>query len=250
MKPASILIVEDKPVIAANIRSTLSKAGYQIAGSVPSGEEALTLIEKEAPDVILMDIKLKGELDGIQTAEKLKLRHQIPIIYLTDISDKDTLVRAKHTRPASYLLKPFRSPDLLNAIEIAFYNASQEKEAVPGEDDSSGDTLFAFNDRFFIKENDTMFRINMSEVLWIEADRAYCKIRTTKKEYIQAYSLKIFNQKFTHPLLVRVQRSFIVNIDKVTGIRGNQLVIGEAGNAEISVTSQYKARVQNLFPIV
>ena len=250
MKPVKVLIVEDKAIVSENIKSVLEKAGYGIYGRVSSGEEALILLGQEIPDVILMDIKLKGVLDGIETAERIKLKWQIPIVYLTDLSDKNTLSRAKHTKPAAYLLKPFKSRDLLNAIEIAFYNASEKKEASPESVEKSPDTVFAFDDRFFIKENDVLFRVNLDEVLWIEADRAYCKIRTIKKNYVQAYSLKIFNEKFSHPLLVRVQRSYIVNIDKVTAIKGNMLVIGEAGNAEIPVSSQYRINIEGKFPVV
>lgn len=250
MKPAKILVVEDKLVTAQSIVSVLQKAGYIISGQAASGEDALVSVEKETPDVILMDINLDGNLDGIQTAEKIREKLSLPIIYLTDLSDRETLSRAKHTRPAAYLLKPFRKEDLLNAIEIAFFNMSEERDAAPGEEFTPQETVFMFKDRFFIKESEVMFRINISEVLWIEADRAYCKIKTTKKEYTQAYSMKMFSEKFSHPLLVRVQRSYIVNIDKITGIKGNQLLIGEAGNAEIPVSAPYKANLQNLFPIV
>src|SRR4051812_40110190 len=113
MKPARILIVEDKTVIAEALAATLEKAGYSIAGKATSGEEALMLLEAEIPDVVLMDIHLDGKLDGIQTAEQINKLYSVPVIYLTDFHDEATISRAKHTRPAAYLLKPYQQKDLL-----------------------------------------------------------------------------------------------------------------------------------------
>lgn len=226
MRTVSILIVEDKTVIAESIAATLKKSGYAIAGKAATGEEALQIVKKEAPDVVLMDIQLAGKLDGIQTAGKIKMLVDIPIIYLTDFSDEDTINRAKPTRPAAYLLKPFKPQDLLIAIEIAFYNASTGREALPRDNKKTGEDVFALTDRFFLRTKDAFHRLDVSEILWIKADRSYYEIQTNEKTITLVGNLNAFKQKLTHPLLVRVHRSFIVNIDKVTGIKGYILMIG------------------------
>jgi DNA-binding LytR/AlgR family response regulator len=243
MKPARILIVEDKTVIAEDLALSLENAGYSIAGKAASGEEALLLIENEIPDIVLMDIHLSGKLDGIQTVEKLNKKNNIPVIYLTDFHDKETIKRAKHTRPAAYLLKPYQEKDLLIAIDIAFFNASTGKEPLAQANEKITETFFPFTDRFFIKEKDISQRVDISDILWIEADGAYCTIRTKLKTHTMTMSLRAFNDKFNHPLLLRVHRSFIVNMDKVIAIKGNVLVIADAPEAEISIGETYHEEV-------
>ena len=227
MKPAKILIVEDKSVIAESLAAVLQKAGYTISGKAVSGEEALALAEKEIPDIVLMDIHLSGQLDGIQTVERLNRTIGVPVIYLTDFHDVETINRAKHTHPAAYLLKPYQEKDLLIAIEIAFFNASTGKEP-ESVNEKTSETFFPFNDRVFIKEKEVLHRVNIADILWIEAGGAYCKIKTVDKDHILAISLRVFNEKFHHPMLLRVHRSFIVNIDKVVTIRGNMLFVEDA----------------------
>lgn len=242
MKPASILIVEDKSLIAESLATSLENAGYSVAAKVPSGEEALAFVEKEIPDIVLMDIHLRGDLDGIQTAEKLNTKNNIPVIYLTDFHDEETITRAKHTRPAAYLVKPYQEKELLIAIEIAFFNASTGKEAHAGSNEKTNESFFPFNDRFFIKEKDVLHRVNIADVLWIEAGGAYCTIRTTRKSHILSMNLGVFNEKFNHVLLLRVHRSYVVNMDKVVAIKGSQLVI-EGAKEEIPIGETYRDEV-------
>ncbi|MDQ3110980.1 MAG: response regulator [Bacteroidota bacterium] len=252
MKPAKILIVEDKAVIAESLAATLEDAGYIVTAKITSGEEALATIEKEMPDVILMDIELDGKMDGIQTAELLLASYKIPIIYLTNFDDKTTIDRAKSTCPAAYLLKPFKKNDLLIAIEIAFHNASTGKEAVAGakENLQPVETISPFTDRFFVRDNEIMVRINLTDIYWIKADRTYYEIKTLAKSYNLVGNLKLFSQKFSHPMLIRVHRSYIVNLDKVIAIRGNMLLFGDNIKAEISISETYRDEVNKRLPMV
>lgn len=244
MKPLHILIVEDNMLIAENISQVLDIAGYTVTGKPVSGEQAIELATKQLPDVVLMDIHLAGKLDGIQTAEKLKVIGPAPIIYLTDFDDDATMNRAKHTHPAAYLLKPFKERDLLNAIELAFFNASSGKEAVPGNADFTAESSYRLNDRIFVKKKDTLQRVDIKDILWIEADRSYFKIITTTDSIMLVGNLKEFENKLVHPLLLRVHRSFIVNMDKVTGINGNMLQVQKDGKTEnIQFSTSYKDEI-------
>jgi DNA-binding LytR/AlgR family response regulator len=242
MNPARILIVEDKSVIAEGLAATLETAGYSILGKAVSGEEAVTLIEKEIPDIILMDIHLAGKLDGIQTVEQINKKNNIPVIYLTDFHDQETINRAKHTNPKAYLRKPYQEKDLLIAIEIAFHNASTNKKAQINSNEKITETFFPFNDRFFLKEKDALWRVNVSDILWIEAHAAYCAIKTVHKTYTLSMSMGVLNEKFNHILLLRVHRSFTVNLDKVIAIKGNMLVIGES-QMEIPIGEKFRDEV-------
>ncbi len=120
-KTGHILIVEDELIVAHSIQMRLELHGYAIDGMAKSGEEALQLLESVIPDLILMDIRLSGEIDGIDAAERIRRDHQIPVIFLTAYSDDQTLARAKITEPFGYIIKPFETRELVNNIEIALY---------------------------------------------------------------------------------------------------------------------------------
>jgi len=116
-----IMVVEDLPVIGLDIANRLEGLGYVASPVVPSGEEAINWAEETQPDLVLMDIKLKGNMDGIEATEQIRKRFNIPVVYVTAYADEQTLQRAKVTEPFGYLLKPFEDRELRAAIEIALY---------------------------------------------------------------------------------------------------------------------------------
>lgn len=121
MTKIKILVVEDSSIVALDIQHSLQNLGYEVIGIASSGEEALKKVRKTLPDLILMDIKIDGKYDGIETAARIKENHDIPIIYLTAYSDQDTLTRAKITEPLGYIIKPFEEQELHTVIEVAVY---------------------------------------------------------------------------------------------------------------------------------
>jgi PAS domain S-box-containing protein len=122
-----VLIVEDEAIIAEDLRQTLEWLGYGIFGVVRSGDAAIEAMKDATPDLVLMDIRIRGQMDGIDTARELQARASVPIIYLTSHSDETTLARAKTTAPHGYLLKPFSDRDLRTAIEVALAKHSVER---------------------------------------------------------------------------------------------------------------------------
>ncbi len=126
MQNRSILIVEDDHIIALDIESRLKRLGYSTLGPVSSGEQAIETSRLQHPDLALMDIKLKGKIDGIEAAQEIRSELDIPIVYLTAYADRQTLDRAKITRPFGYILKPFDGRDLSIALEMAFYAHEME----------------------------------------------------------------------------------------------------------------------------
>jgi PAS domain S-box-containing protein len=116
-----ILVVEDEHIVAMDLMSRLRNLGYEVPDSASSGEEAIEKAGKWRPDLVLMDIFLNGEMDGIQAAGQIRSRYNIPIIYLTAYADSNTLQRAKVTEPFGYVLKPFEERELLTTIEMALY---------------------------------------------------------------------------------------------------------------------------------
>jgi len=135
-----ILIVEDEAIVAESIASKLHKFGYEVAGPVSTGEEALSVAETVRPDVILMDIHLAGIIDGIEAAEEIATRFHIPVIFLTAYADDQTLERAKGAKPFGYLIKPFRERDLHATIRMA-----QERSRLEAELEAANRELDSFS---------------------------------------------------------------------------------------------------------
>ena len=123
---ARILIVEDENIIAKDIRRTILKLGYQVTRIVGNGRDAIQSTEEDLPDLILMDIILKGDLTGIDASEEIRKMYNIPIVYLTALTDDETMHKAKVTEPFGFLLKPFDQRELHTAIEIALYKNKME----------------------------------------------------------------------------------------------------------------------------
>ncbi|MBE9183525.1 response regulator [Microcoleus sp. LEGE 07076] len=126
MNHIKILVVEDEVIVAEDIAGRLKKLGYAVIATVVSGEEAIEKVAEERPDLVLMDIVLKGEMDGVTAAEKIRSKVDVPTIFLTAYADDKTLQRAKITDPFGYIIKPFKQNDLRVAIEIALHRHSIE----------------------------------------------------------------------------------------------------------------------------
>lgn len=128
MTETQILIVEDESIVAEDIRRTLQSLGYNVPAVVSSGEEAINMAKENSPELVLMDIMLKGKMDGIEAAGQIRSHFNIPVVYLTAYSDDKILERAKITEPFGYIIKPFNERELQINIEIALYEHKMEKK--------------------------------------------------------------------------------------------------------------------------
>lgn len=118
----TIFIVEDNPVIADLISWRLSEMGYEVSGTAEDSDDALIQIEKFKPSLVLMDINLPGEMDGIETASEIINRFNIPIVYISSVLDAPVIERAKKTKPRGYIVKPFSDNQLRATVEMALHN--------------------------------------------------------------------------------------------------------------------------------
>jgi CheY-like chemotaxis protein len=134
MAVKKILIVEDEVIVSMVLEETIVKLGYQVVGTVVNGPDAIEKTGETRPDLVLMDIRLDGEMDGIEAAEKITALYNIPVVYLTAHSDEKTLDRAIKTQPYGYLIKPFRERELYTTIEMAInkHQAIQAERALLG----------------------------------------------------------------------------------------------------------------------
>ncbi len=152
MEKINILVVEDENILALGLKKKLENLGYAVTGMADSGDETFRQIEANLPDLILMDIVIKGEMDGIETAAKLKKSYSIPVIYLTAYADDEILKRAARTEPYGYILKPYKEKELKANIEMAIYRKKSENEETFDFEDTYKETTS------FINKNEKPFK--------------------------------------------------------------------------------------------
>jgi DNA-binding LytR/AlgR family response regulator len=219
-----ILVVEDEMIIAAKISMQLTNLGYEVTGILPVGEQAIQQVKENKPDIILLDINLKGNVDGIETARQIQLFADIPIIYLTANSDEATFNRAKPTRPSAFISKPFKQLDLQRAIELTISRMAGHANTENKADEAQP---FLLTDRIFVRIRDKMVKIMLNDILYLEADRNYSHIFTSTKEYVLAVSLKTIEDKMNMKLFMRIHRSYLVNIRQVDEVTESHVVIAK-----------------------
>ncbi len=222
--PVKILIVEDEMIIGANISLQLSDLGYEVTGIVPRGEEALIHMEQNKPDIVLLDIQLKGELDGIETAKLMQLTNHIPIIYLTANTDENHFNRAKETNPYAFISKPFKKLDLQHAIELTVGRIKNENNVNQIQEDDCS-SPYILSDSIFVKRNDKMVKILIKDIYYFEADRNYCKIYSKTRECLLVMTLKDIGEKLPKEQFLRIHRSYIVNLSHVDEVAGSHVVV-------------------------
>ena len=228
MSKINVLVVEDESIVSKDIQHSLKKLGYNVVGASATGEKAIELAGTEQPDIVLMDIMLKGDMNGIEAAEAIKTQFSIPVIFLTAYADESTLSKAKITQPYGYILKPFKEIDLHTTIEMAIYKHGKELEVV-----KERDLLFSIvesketssKDFIFVKSNSKLVKLRNDEIYYIEALKDYVVIHTPGTRYTIHSTMKDIESKMGEDEFIRVHRSYIVRIDKIATIEYPNLTL-------------------------
>jgi DNA-binding LytR/AlgR family response regulator len=226
MHTTTILIVEDEMIIAAKISLHLEQLGYEVAGIIPRGEEAVVHCRENAPDILLLDVNLKGVIDGIETAKVLQKEMEIPIIYLTANADEATFNRAKGTRPYAFISKPYKKLDLQRAIELTISRMA-EKEGTRIADSQTQEDSYLLSDRIFVRQNNKMVKVFLRDIQYVEAERSYCRIYSGDSEYLLSIPLKDLQEKLQPDHFMRVHRSFVVNLRQIDEVAESHVVINK-----------------------
>ncbi len=242
MEKLNIFIVEDESIVAKDIQNSLTKLGYNVVGFANNGKDAIDKINETMPDLVLMDIMIKGNLTGIDVSEKIKEKMNIPVIFLTAYADEGTLSRAKITEPYGYILKPFKEIDLHSTIEMAVYKHQKDSallkerdflySLVENKDDKSKDILF-------VKSNSRLVKVHLKDIYFVEALKDYVIINTENTRYTVHSTMKELDKKLGNVEFARVHRSFIARLDKIQSI-DNQNVILENERKVIPVGGSYR----------
>lgn len=230
-----VLIVEDEMLVAEEIAADMEDYGFEITEIAISSEECLSAIENNVPNIILMDINIKGDKDGIETAKLIHQTSNIPVIYLTANTDSVTFKRALESSPNAFISKPYQKKDLYSAVEIACNKHNEEliEEQNP-----------IVNDSFFVKDGDYYIKLNFDDINYLEADGSYCYIHSNKKKFTLSTNLNHFQNNHNSPVFVRIHRSYIINISKVEAFDKDSVIIN---SMPIPISKSYQKEIMKFF---
>ncbi len=223
-----ILIVEDEELYADKLEMLVDKLDYEHLGTVDNSKDALALLQKELPDLILMDVHIQGEHDGIELAGLIQNEHLIPIIFITSMQDDLTFKRASRTNPLNFLVKPFNDLQLQRTIELTVKKLSQPKDLehdFSKKENTDWENDFLFESHFFIKTRQRLEKVAVADVLYLEADGHYCQVHTEDKKYIVRTSMTELAKRLPDDSFLQTHRSFLVNTTKVNSVDLQESVI-------------------------
>ncbi len=230
-----VLIVEDEILVAEDISGDLENDGFEVTDIAMSGEEAFNSLEKTSAHIVLMDINIKGEVDGIETAEQINARYGLPIIYISSNTGRQFMTRVLQTSPYAFISKPFNHQDLVIAIELALKKHNEriiQTNTIPK------------SESIFVKKGNYHQRIMIDDILYIEADGSYCKVCTEQGDFTLSVNLNHFRNQVNNFQLRRVHRSYIVNLSRVDKLDKNTLMLGKHS---IPVSATYKEVIFDYF---
>ncbi len=226
-----IYIVEDEPLIADTIALALSKEGYNVCGIADNAKEALYDIDDLKPDLILLDINISGSINGIELAEKINTKFKIPFIYLTSLTNEQTIDAVKKTNPSGFLCKPFNEAGLRSNIEIALFKYRQKKEEKK-----------LIENSFFIKNKGELIRVKKENIYYVEAYDNYTKLICCKNDFLLSFTLKKIEEKLNDQNFIRIHRSYLININKIDSLYDGYVFIG---TKKLPIGKSYKEQLMN-----
>lgn len=229
MSKLKILIVEDEILVATDIEESLLGMGYEVLNAVATGLSAIREVEKNLPDVILMDIMLKGDLTGIETANLIRQKNDVPIIYLTANADIATINKAKISLPYGYIIKPFTDKDLQTNIEIARFKFENDIKLKMESDQFN--QLFGMGsdkkDHLIIEGKNGLERVRPDDIYFIEGDENGSTLHLLDEEITSAKQLDEIGKLFPLNCFIKVNEIFIVNVNRIFLVKFPEIIIAD-----------------------
>lgn len=223
-----ILIVEDEPFIAENLQEMLGIFDYEDTEVANSASQAIKCIKASRPELVLLDVKIKGDQDGIELGQIIKEQFEIPFVYITSYSDKETIDRAKQTQPLGFIVKPFTKDDVYAAIEVALFNRHRNL-AGPKKSPFPENNMNNFgNEAIFVKIDNKLVKMKYDDILYVHSQSNIMQVYTRKQGMFKLRSslINILHQ-LPKDRFLRVQKSYIVHADAITAIDTSNIYIDE-----------------------
>lgn len=231
-----LLAVEDDPVQARLLRHTVRQLGYEVVGTAASAAEAEAMFGEMDPDMVLLDIHLRGEVDGVALALRLLQIRPVPLIFMTSDHDRSTYERALAAGPFAFLEKPYAEAALTRALELAVaHHARQQGGALADLPDGGALVPGAL----YVRENNRLLKVRYDEVLWLEADDSHVHLHASMRKYTVRVSLRDLESKLPPGRFLRVRRNALVQLAAIENI---DLKVGTVwvGGQEVPVGGTYR----------
>jgi DNA-binding LytR/AlgR family response regulator len=212
-----IVVVEDEFSILLDITRRLERMGFEVLGSALNYEEALVQLLEHKPDVLLLDINLNAEKSGIDIAKKVKENFPVPVVFLTASSDKTTFDEALATNPMGFIVKPFKDEDLRNNIDLAYQKFNLKTEEIKEVETKKNDQ------DVFLKHNNSFEKINLGEIMYLEAMDNYTKIHATSKRFIISNPLKNVLLQLPENQFYRIHKSYVVSTEHIKSVDNSSI---------------------------
>ena len=238
MNNVSVLIIEDTPAESDALVKVLTENNYTIAGIARTFSEALSLFYQNTADIVIIDVFLDGNPEGIAFAETISISPAAskPFVFLTSSNDRQIFERAKLTRPFSFLLKPFNELEILYALEIAVEKFYDQTDVFLSDDQ---DTVLS-TDSLFIKKKNSLKKVLIDDIVYIEVEERYCNIITEQEKFVIMISLTKLSELLESSRFVRTHRNYIVNTDKIEEIMLNDNLVLLKGNHRVTLSDKHK----------
>lgn len=243
MSSARVLVIEDEFLVGEDIVLHLRGLGYDATGPVDNYDVACMLLKTGEFDIALIDIKINGKKDGIDIATFIRSELDVPIVFLSSLDTDSILDRARALRPSAYLFKPFHARAVAISLETALTNHSLHNNTKPSVSNQEPNDVLPLSKYLFLKKENFYQRILLDDILWIKADGNYTEFNTTTHSHVQTIQLSKVESRLTTNKFLRVHRSYMVNLEAITGYLGNTLYIRQA---KIPVSSAYRDGVFSL----
>lgn len=238
-----ILIIEDDIPIDSKLIDFLENEQCQIIACTNQISKAMDLFRNNQVDVLLCDITNEQERKGMLICEQLLQLKKIPLIYLVESSNKDTLKAALRTLPSAYFTKPFLYDNLAIAIHLAAYNNQMRHRKLPistleiEKDKIGRECILQIDDYIFIKQHYQFVKVRLVDILYLESNNSYTIIVTTQRKFVVRLTMNTILERIPYEKLVRVHRSYAIHLDKVESFTEQELMID---NVAIPLSRNYK----------
>ncbi|MEP3838574.1 MAG: response regulator transcription factor [Algibacter sp.] len=238
MDSVNVLIVEDTQAESDALVQVLQANNYNVIGVATSFKVALELFYSKPVDIVVLDIFLNGNPDGIALAETISVTPNTskPFVFLTSSTDRNIFERAKLTQPFSYLMKPFNELEMLYALEMAVEKFYAQPNVFLGDEE---DTIIS-SEFLFIKKGKSLKKVLLADIIYIEVEEKYCNIITINEKFVILISLTKISKLLDDAFFSKTHRNFIVNTEKIIEIIPSDNLIILEGNHKATLSDTYK----------
>ncbi len=244
MDNINVLIIEDTKTQSDALAKVLNSNNYNIVGIATSYKDALDMFYNNKVDIVVIDIFLNGNPDGITFAETINVVPDAsrPFVFLTSSTDRKIFERAKLTQPFSFLMKPFNELEILYAIEMAVEKFYAQNDVFLSDEE---DTVIS-KDYLFIKKGKSLKKVLLNDIIYIDVEEKYCNIITEKEKFVILISLTKILDLLDNAIFCRTHRNFIVNTEKIVEIIPADNLILLSGGHKATLSDTYKTIIKKI----